>query len=200
TSAPPRPAATLVSRTLTMPTTPEGLALATRDESILPDKAKLTFAIRAVDGQRLTPGDAVEVTTADGSASVTLEGGRDVRLSSPEIAVATLDPARLGPAAAGPLRYRLVRGTIKGDWVPLATLVRLPRIEAVRCDAGNCQMEGRDLFLIDRVAATADMAGAMTVPAGYTASRLAVPAPTSGSFSLTLRDAPTMPFTLAIGQ
>lgn len=200
TSAPPRPAATLVSRTLTMPDSPKGLALATRDETVLPDNARLTFAIHASEGQSLTPADAVEVTTADGGTSVVLEGGRDVRLSSPEIAVATLDPARLGPAAAGPLRFRLVRGAIKGDWVPLATLVRLPRIEAVRCDAGQCRMEGRDLFLIDRVAASADMAGAVTVPAGYTAPRLAVPAPNAGSLYVTLRDAPAVPFTLATGQ
>ncbi|WP_447397416.1 hypothetical protein, partial [Staphylococcus aureus] len=60
TSAPPRPAATLVSRTLTMPDSPKGLALATRDETVLPDNARLTFAIHASEGQSLTPADAVE--------------------------------------------------------------------------------------------------------------------------------------------
>ncbi|MGE7204659.1 hypothetical protein ACQKJZ_03150 [Sphingomonas sp. NPDC019816] len=200
TAAPARPTATLVSRSLTVANAPKGLALATRDDNVLPDDATLTFALRASEGQRLTPADAVEVTTADGGTSVTLEGGRDVRLSSPEIAVAVLDPARLGSAAAGPLRFRLVRGAIKGDWAPLATLVRLPRIAVLRCAADVCQLEGRDLFLIDRVAATPDMTGAAPVPAGYTAARLAVPAPKAGVLYVTLRDAPTVPFTLATAQ
>lgn len=159
TAAPPRPAATLIARSLTPKAAAGAVTLATKDETILPDNNRLTFSVRAADGTRLAPTDAIEVGTADGSASVTLEGGRDVRLSSPDIAVATLDPARLGPAAAGPLRYRIVRGAINGDWSPLATLVRLPGIDAMTCAADGCQMTGRDLFLIDRVAANADMTG-----------------------------------------
>ncbi|WP_343527173.1 hypothetical protein [Sphingomonas sp.] len=197
TAAPPRPAAAIASRSLTPKDGQHGLALATRDETVLPDNARLTFSIRAAEGMRLTPGDAIEVATADGSASVTLEGGRDVRLSSPDVAVATLDPARLGPAAAGALRFRLIRDGIKGDWVPLATLVRLPQVDAVRCDGDACRLEGRDLFLIDRVAATPDMSGAVNVPEGYTAARLTVPKPQNGMLALTLRDAPGVVFTLA---
>ncbi len=145
TAAPPRPSATLIARSLSPKSGAAAVALATRDETVLPDNARLTFSVRAADGTRLAPTDAIEVATADGSATVTLEGGRDVRLSSPEIAVATLDPARLGPAAAGGLRYRIVRGSIKGDWSPLATLVRLPRIDGGGCEAGGCWIEGRDL-------------------------------------------------------
>ena len=173
------------------------VTLATKDETILPDNSRLTFSVRAADGTRLAPTDAIEVGTADGSASVSLEGGRDVRLSSPDIAVATLDPARLGPAAAGPLRYRIVRGAIKGDWSPLATLVRLPGIDAMTCAADGCQMTGRDLFLIDRVAANADMTGAVSVPPGFTAARLTVPQGQNGLLYVTLRDAPGVVFTLA---
>ncbi len=197
TAAPPRPSATLVARSLSPKSGAAAVALATRDETVLPDNARLTFSVRAADGTRLAPTDAIEVATADGSATVTLEGGRDVRLSSPEIAVATLDPARLGPAAAGGLRYRIVRGSIKGDWSPLATLVRLPRIDGGGCEAGGCWIEGRDLFLIDRVAATADMAGAISVPAGFTAARLTVPEPKDGMLYLALRDAPGVVFTMA---
>ncbi|KTT66176.1 hypothetical protein [Sphingomonas sanguinis] len=197
TAAPPRPSATLIARSLSPKTGAAAVALATRDETVLPDNARLTFSVRAADGTRLAPTDAVEVATADGSATVTLEGGRDVRLSSPEIAVATLDPARLGPAAAGGLRYRIVRGSIKGDWSPLATLVRLPRIDGGGCEAGGCWIEGRDLFLIDRVATTADMAGAVSVPAGFTAARLTVPEPKDGMLYLALRDAPGVVFTMA---
>ncbi|MDY0958549.1 hypothetical protein SOM26_07610 [Sphingomonas sp. CFBP8993] len=197
TAAPPRPAAMLIARSLSPKDAAAAVALATRDETVLPDNARLTFSLRAPDGARLTPADAIEVATADGGASVTLEGGRDVRLSSPEVAVATLDPARLGPAAAGALRYRIVRGNIKGDWAPLATLVRLPRIDGGGCEAAGCWIAGRDLFLIDRVAATADMAGAITVPAGFTGARLTVPAAKDGSLYLALRDAPGVVFTMA---
>lgn len=197
TAAPPRPAAALIARSLSPKDGTAAVALATRDEAVLPDNARLTFSLRAPDGTRLTPTDAIEVATADGAATVTLEGGRDVRLSSPEVAVATLDPARLGPAAAGALRYRIVRGSIKGDWTPLATLVRLPRIDGGGCEATGCWIAGRDLFLIDRVAATADMAGAVTVPAGFTGARLTVPAAKDGSLYLALRDAPGVVFTMA---
>ncbi|MET4896654.1 hypothetical protein RN629_05690 [Sphingomonadaceae bacterium jetA1] len=199
TSAPPRPAASLASRSLSPRSATQGLALATRDETGLPDDSRLTFALRAAPGQRFMPTDGVEVATADGAATLILDGGRDVRLSSPDVAVATLDPARLGPAVFGALRYRVVRGAVKGDWQPLATLVRLPHVDALRCTANACQMEGRDLFLIDRVAATPDMAGAVTVPPGYTAARLAVPVAKDGMPSLTLRDAPGVVFTLASG-
>lgn len=198
TAAPPRPAATLIARSLSPTSDTAAVALATRDETVLPDNARLTFSVRAADGTRLTPGDAIEVGTADGNATVTLESGRDVRLSSPEIAVATLDPARLGPAAAGALRYRLLRGSIKGDWMPLATLVRLPRIDGGGCEAGRCWIEGRDLFLIDRVSSTPDWGGAVTVPAGFTAAQLTVPEPKDGTLYLTLRDAPTVHFTVML--
>lgn len=197
TAAPPRPAATLIARSLSPKDGASAVALATRDETVLPDSARLTFSVRANAGTKLSPADAIEIATADDSASVTLEGGRDVRLSSPDVAVATLDSARLGPAAAGALRYRVVRGGIKGDWTPLATLVRLPRIDGGGCEAAGCWIEGRDLFLIDRVAATPDMAGAVSVPAGFTAARLTVPEPKDGALYLALRDAPGVVFTMA---
>ncbi|WP_454279700.1 hypothetical protein [Sphingomonas sp. Marseille-Q8236] len=197
TPVPPRPAATLIARSLTPKDAAGAVTLATRDEAVLPDHSRLTFSIRAAEGTRLAPTDAIEVATADGNTSVMLEGGRDVRLSSPDIAVATLDPARLGPAAAGALRYRIVRGAIGGDWAPLATLVRLPRIDAVACTTDGCQMSGGDLFLIERVAASADMTGAIGVPPGFTAARLTVPQPQNGGLSLTLRDAPGVVFALS---
>ncbi len=52
-------------------------------------------------------------------------------------------------------------------------------------------------FLIDRVATTADMAGAVSVPAGFTAARLTVPEPKDGMLYLALRDAPGVVFTMA---
>lgn len=197
TAAPPRPFATLIARSLTPKGATAAVTLATRDENVLPDHSRLTFSIRAVEGTRLDPTDAIEVAASGAGPSVTLEGGRDVRLSAPDVAVATLDPARLGPAAAGALRYRIVRGGIKGDWSPLATLVRLPGIDAITCAADGCQMAGRDLFLIDRVAANADMAGAVSVPPGFTAARLTVPPPQNGLLYITLRDAPSVVFAVA---
>ena len=46
------------------------------------------------------------------------------------LVMATLDPLKsFGPSAFGPLRFRAVDGNLKGDWQPLATLVRLPVTE-----------------------------------------------------------------------
>ncbi len=126
TAAPPRPAATLIARSLTPKAAAGAVTLATKDETILPDDSRLTFSVRAAEGLRLAPTDAIEVATADGSASVMLEGGRDVRLSSPDIAVATLDPARLGPAAAGACAIGSCAGASR------ATGARWPRWSACR--------------------------------------------------------------------
>ena len=107
--------------------------------------------------------------------------------------VATLDPAALGPSAYGPLQFRIVRGMENSDWQPLATLARLPRIEAVDCKGkakAACTVRGQDLFLIDALAATQKFEKSTAVPQGYTGSSLTAPVSTDGKLYLRLRDAP----------
>jgi hypothetical protein len=160
---------------------------------VLPDTARLVFAVKAEQGTRLLSGDGIEISTKEGDATTRLSAGEGLRLQSSEIMVATFDPAALGPSAFGPLQFRIVRGMETSDWQPLATLARLPRIEAVECKAQSkkgCTVRGQDLFLIDAVAATQAFEKSIAVPQGYTGSTLAAPRPGAGKLYIKLRDAP----------
>lgn len=185
----PRPRVALLNRSI-LPGEPAGAAPSTLSgEDVLPDNGRLVFSVRALDGGPLTPADVIEVTPEKGGATVRLTAGRGMRLEGPEILVATLDPAAL-PAAFGPLRFRIVRGRETGDWQPLVTLARLPRIDTVECAAKGaaCTLRGRDLFLVDAVAANPGFDQAVAVAQGYTGSTIEVPAGTGGKIYIRLRD------------
>jgi hypothetical protein len=82
---------------------------------------------------------------------------------------------------------------IAGEWVPLATLVRLPRLSGVSCSAdpdSGCSLTGANLFLLDAVAVDADFTRATQVPDGFTAPALRIPHPQQGRLYLKLRDEP----------
>ena len=117
--------------------------------------------------------------------------------------VARLKASDLPAGTFGPLRFRLVGDGTAGDWKPLATLARLPRIENLACpDNKNdapapCTLSGRDLFLIGAVAADRAFAQPVTVPPGFTGGSLAVPRPADGKLYLRLRDAPEEPVALS---
>jgi hypothetical protein len=192
TIAPARPRIALLNKSLATKDA-AGLPLEVLDEDVLPDTARLVFSVKAEQGTRLLPGDGLEIGTKDGDATTRLSGGAGLRLQSPEIMVATLDPAALGPSAFGPLQFRIIRGMETSDWQPLATLARLPRIEAVDCKGkakGSCTVRGQDLFLIDALAATQKFEKSTAVPQGYTGSSLTAPFATDGRLYLRLRDAP----------
>jgi hypothetical protein len=110
------------------------------------------------------------------------------------VAVATLVPGTaLGAAAFGPLKFRLVEHGTAGDWQKLAVLVRVPRDLAVDCPTtpgADCELGGRDLFLLDAVGASPTLGHARRVPDGYTGARLAVPRPDDDRLFFRLRDAP----------
>ncbi|WP_420142098.1 hypothetical protein [Sphingomonas sp.] len=201
TTAPARPRAAILDKSLVAKGEGAGLRLSATGPDVLPDDARLVFSIRAGEGARFLPGDEVEVASED--ASIMLSSGPALRLDRPDILVATLDPASLGPSAFGPLRFRVVSKGETGDWQPLATLVRLPRIDAIECAANSdatCTMRGQGLYLIAAVAPTTGFDGAATVPAGYTAPVLSVPAPRDGKLHLRLRDAPDAVMTLDTGS
>ena len=56
-------------------------------------------------------------------------------LQNPETVMAVLDPLKsFGASAFGPLLFRPVAADGgKGDWQPLATLVRIPSLKEVSC-------------------------------------------------------------------
>jgi hypothetical protein len=111
------------------------------------------------------------------------------------VAVATFDPAKaLGFAAFGPLKFRVVNAGVAGDWQPLATLVRLPVLQALQCPAAPeqaCKLTGSNLFLVDSVSRDPEFKEAVEVPDGFPGRALPVPRPGKKGLYLKLRDDPT---------
>jgi hypothetical protein len=192
TVAAARPRIELVSRNVDAPAPPPGRIALSLPEATLPPEARLVFSVRGAN-VRFAPGDAIEIATADGNAStrLTIASGA-LQLVGGDVAVGSLEPLKvLGPGAVGALRMRLVQGDLVGDWQPLAQVVRLPQLDAVVCEkADACSLSASGLFLVDRIAATPDFAGATSVPAGFVGGRVDVPKPTGDALYLRLRDAP----------
>ncbi|AMK25232.1 hypothetical protein [Sphingobium sp. TKS] len=183
-----RPRVTLLGKSVSPGATNEAHPLQLPGDALLPDDGRLVFSVRADQGVAFRPDDALEVVSADGAKSVRLASANGLRLSGPDVMVATLDPGILAPVS-GPLRFRLLREGGSSDWQPLVTLARLPHIENVLCEAQDCTIKGRDLFLIDAVDGTPDFEKPTVVAQGFTGSKLAVPAPRNGKLYIRLRDA-----------
>jgi hypothetical protein len=178
-----------------------GLPIALAGNGVVAADAPLSFSFRADGGMALRGDERIEVATEDGRASTTLDAKSGYMLQSATVAVVSLDPARaLGAAAFGPLRFRVIDGDRRSAWTPLATVVRLPSIDGVRCaeKAARCALSGSQLFLIDSIAATS--ADPVPVPQGFTGNMIEVPRPADGVLSLKLRDDPAATATVKIGQ
>jgi hypothetical protein len=186
----------LISKTVSLPGSAEANRIQLSNESELPLRARLTFSLRAQSPAGFTPDEKLEVATTDGAFSALLTVGGDLMLESRKIAVVTLDPARaLGASAFGPLQFRRIVQGVAGEWIPIATLVRLPKLAGVDCPAqpeAACSLTGSDLFLLDSVSADADFAHATQVPDGFTAPALRIPHPQQGRLYLKLRDDPAV--------
>lgn len=181
---PARPDATLITRSLSRTAPAAAVPLALGGDALVPQDARITFSLRAAGAAPFAATDQIEVAAPETGASARLP----LQLQDDRVAIATLDPAAaLGGSARGALRYRMVRGDAVGDWHPLATLVRLPRVTGVRCDADKrgCTLTGTDLFLISRVTGRVET----VVPDGFTAPSLRLSPPIDGGWRLHLRDA-----------
>lgn len=183
-----RPHVTLLSKSISPGAASGVRVLQLSGEDLLPDDGRLVFSVRADQGAVFRPDDLLEVASADGAKSVRLSSGGGLRLSGPDVMVATLDPAVLAPMS-GPLRFRLLRGNGPSDWHPLVTLARLPHIEGVSCAGQDCTIKGRDLFLIDAVDGAPGFEKPTVVAQGFTGSSLSVPVPKDGKLYIRLRDA-----------
>lgn len=201
--AAPRPALSVLGKSIADKATPSGLPIRLANPDLLPDSARMTISFRAPDGLTLSPKDVIDVATTDGSAQVRLTGDKGLRLESQQVAIATLDPAALGTSAFGPLRYRLVQAGLAGKWQPLATLVRLPSVQSITCAAGggdSCTMSGQNLFLLEAVASDPAFSAPKTLPPGFTGQSFEVPKPQGRALYLKLRDAPASIQTLSLEQ
>jgi hypothetical protein len=84
--------------------------------------------------------------------------------------------------------------TPASDWLPLATLVRLPTFTQLQCapdPTQPCTLTGANLFLLQSVSTDPAFANPIAVPDGYTGATLSLPHPTANTLFLRLRDDPT---------
>ena len=197
-----RPSATLIGKSARVGGTGrEGeIQLASADE--VPQDAQLAFSLRARSPAAFAYDEKIEVATADGASSTVLGvGAGGLTLQNTKVAVATLDPAKaLGASAFGPLRFRRVSNGVTGDWQPLATLVRLPRLNGIDCPTSAdeaCRLSGSNLFLLESVSGDPQFSQPTQVPDGFTGQALPVHRPTAGRLYVKLRDDPAVVSTVA---
>jgi hypothetical protein len=192
--AAPRPKVTLVSKNVQLGSTPSNISLGSQDE--LPLDGQISFLLKTETPAKFPRAEKIEVATADESFSVLLNlTDGSLYLRDSESVLAVLDPRKaFGPSAFGPLRFRPVQadGT-KGDWQPLAALVRVPTLKEIRCpDSADkpCQLTGSNLFLIDSVASDQQFAHNAPVPTDFIDATLNVPHPGETGLYIKLRDNP----------
>ncbi|MGA9799543.1 MAG: hypothetical protein WBQ68_11070 [Terriglobales bacterium] len=190
---PPRPRMTLLNQTIQAGPVPTAIRLGSQDE--LPQDGKISFFLNVEVPETFTRSEKVEVATADGSYSVSLnlDDGTLIPQDAHTV-MAVFDPLKsFGPAAFGPLRFRAVQGNLRGDWQPLANLVRLPVLKEVGCPEAPdkpCALHGSNLFLISSVASDPEFTHSVPVPTGFAESTLNVPRPDGSLLYIKLRDDP----------
>ena len=194
-----RPVVSLINKSVQLAAASPGsgitMKLGAPDE--LPLDARMTFALHSESPASFARSESIEIATEDGLASVTLSlASGDLVLQDAKTAIGTLDPSKsFGASAFGPLRLRPVTDGVAGDWVSLATLVRLPQLQGYSCPADteqSCTLSGNSLFLLGAVAADAQFSKPVTVPDGFAANTLDVPRAANGQLFLKLRDDPSV--------
>jgi hypothetical protein len=193
-----RPKVTLIGKSVEFAgsATASNIQLSNQDE--LPQDSKLTFSLKAQTPASFSREEKIEVATEDESYSTMLsmaDGG--LTLQDAKTALATLDPSKaFGASAFGPLRFRVVDPSgARGDWQPLATLVRLPSFKDLKCPSASdqpCKLTGTGLFLVDAVSADQQFSHPVQVPDGFPGNILPVPHPNSGELYVKLRDDPSV--------
>jgi hypothetical protein len=193
----PRPAVTLLGMNVQASPLGHDSNIQLAEPSELPQDATLTFSLRTQSPVEFAHDENIEVATGDESSTATLSfsnGG--VMLENSQVAVATLNPAKLfGGAAFGPLQFRVNSKGVAGDWQPLANLVRLPMLKDLKCPVTlelACKLSGSNLFLIDSVSNDPQFTHPVKVPDGFLGSALPVPHPKSGTLYVKLRDDPSV--------
>lgn len=200
TVLPPRPAVTILSRRVVR--APEATPIQLLNPDDVPLSAQLTLSLRSATP---FPRDAqIEISSEDDSLhdKLSLADGSLV-LEDRNTVLAQLDLRKtFGSSAFGPLRLRLVLhdGTAS-DWLPLATLVRLPQLTDLKCTATaglNCALSGSDLYLLSGISPDASFDKQVDVPDGFVGSTLMVARPADGPLYLKLRDDPAAVSTILL--
>jgi hypothetical protein len=196
TVASPRPRVTLIGKSIQPSAVGavNNIRLAGQDE--LPQNAQLTFSIHAQVPAAFTGEEKIEVATVHGAYLATLTQTSGMTLADSQIAMATLDTGKaFGSSASGPIRFRVIVKGVASDWQPLATLVRLPVFQDLKCpDSVNqpCDLTGSRLFLVDSIANDPQFAHPVQVPEGFPGYSLMVPHPINGLLYMKLHDDPAV--------
>jgi hypothetical protein len=162
----------------------------------IPQIAQLTFSIHAQIPAAFSGQEKVEVATVHGAYLATLTPNNSLTLEDSQVALATLDTGKaFASSASGPLRFRVIEGGIASDWLPLATLVRLPAFRDLKCpDAPDqpCELTGSKLFLVDSVSNDPQFDHPTQVPEGFPGYVLPVPHPIGRQLYVKLHDHPSI--------
>lgn len=202
TVEPPRPKIALMSKNVQPGPVRSAVHLSNPDS--LPQDARLTFFLKTEVPETFPRNEKIEVATSDGSFNALLsETDGNLILQDSQLVMAVFDPLKsFGPSAFGPLRFRPVSADgEKGDWKPLATLVRIPSLREVHCPDSpdkQCDLVGDNLFLIDSVASDPQFTHTVSVPLGFADSDLSVPRPNGTLLYIKLRDDPATVNTLTL--
>jgi len=187
----PRPVVSLLSKSIDQPkNSPIHLA-----DGDLPLDQKITFFLKSAEN--FPRSEQIEIASTDDSLHTMLSvAAGTLVIQNKHTVFATLEPLKLfGPSAFGPLHLRAVApdGT-SGDWVPLATIVRLPTLTDLHCPARArqqpCTLDGQNLYLVDSFSTDADFTAPTEVPEGFVGTSVTIPHPTDPTFYVRLRDDP----------
>lgn len=193
---PPRPRIALLNKSVQSAPTSSGIRLGNPDE--LPQDGQMSFFLKTEIPATFPRAEKIEVETDDSSADVLLSlADGTLVLEDAQTVLGTLRPLKsFGPSVFGPLRVRPVsENGERGDWQPLAKLVRIPALKEVRCpDSPDkpCSLIGQNLFLIDSVASDSQFVHSISVPVGFVDSTLSVPRPNGTLLYIKLRDDPSV--------
>jgi len=202
TVEPPRPKVLLINKNVQPGPARSAVHLANPD--FLPQDGRMTFFLKTQIPESFPRTEEIEVATADGSFQVQLSvADGTLILQDSQMVMALFDPLKtFGPSAFGPLRFRpIAEDGEKGDWQPLATLVRIPSLKEVHCPDSpdkQCELSGSNLFLIDSLASDQLFTHTVSVPIGFADSTLSVPRPNGTLLYIKLRDDPATVNTLTL--
>jgi hypothetical protein len=202
TVEPARPKVDLIGKSIQTGPTGSSIRFASQDQ--LPQDGQMSFFLKTEIPDKFPRTEKIEVANEDESFSTLLSiSDGNLILQDSQTVLGTLVPLKnFGPSAFGALRFRAIGedGT-KGDWQPLADLVRVPSLKEIRCpDSPDkpCKLGGTNLFLIDSVASDSQFTHTTPVPLGFADSTLTVPRPNGTLLYIKLRDDPSIADTIVL--
>lgn len=195
TVEPARPKVDLIGKSIQAGPSGSVIRFASQDQ--LPQDGRISFFLKTEIPDKFPRAEKIEVANEDESFSALLSvGDGNIVLQDSQTVLGVLDPLKnFGPSAFGALRFRAIsEDGAKGDWQPLADLVRVPSLKEIRCpDSPDkpCKLTGTNLFLIDSVASDSQFTHTTPVPIGFADSTLTVPRPNGTLLYIKLRDDPS---------